>query len=340
MALALSLTPGVGGATYQTLVERFGTAARAFDAAIDPATRRDALRAADEAMLGAAAAGAALWVRGDEDYPPPLLDLTDPPPHLFALGDPTAAAAPAVAIVGTRHATAYGERATREIATALARAGVSVVSGLARGIDAAAHRAALAAGGRTVAVLGSGVDVPYPAAHASLHAEIAAHGLVLSEHAPGERAGAGAFTRRNRIIAAQASVTIVVEAGFKSGALITATHALDLGRTVAAVPGPIDAPQSAGANELLRDGAAVIATPADALALLGVRAPRPSRDASAAPLAPDEQAVWDALATGALDLDSVAARSRLPATRCLAAVTALELSGAIECALTGEIRRL
>jgi DNA processing protein len=106
------------------------------------------------------------------------------------------------------------------------------------------------------------------------------------------------------------------------------------------VPGPIDAPQSAGSNELLRDGAAVIATAADALALLGVSAPRPSRETSATPLEPDEQAVWDALSAGAVDLDRLAARSRLPATRCLAAVTALEISGAIECALTGEIRRL
>jgi len=213
------------------------------------------------------------------------------------------------------------------------------VSGLARGIDAAAHRAALAADGRTVAVLGSGIDVAYPAAHAQLHAEIAARGLVISEHPPGERAGAGAFPRRNRIIAALASVTIVVEAGFRSGALITASHALDLGRTVAAVPGPIDSPQSAGSNELLRDGAAVIATPADALALVGVMAPHATR-ATLADLSPDEQAVWDALAKGAADLDALATRSRLPATRCLAAVTTLELNGAIECALTGEIRRL
>ncbi|HET7457026.1 MAG TPA: DNA-processing protein DprA [Gemmatimonadaceae bacterium] len=309
------------------------------DAAVDAATRRAALVDAARALDDAADVGATLLLRGDALYPAALLDLSDPPPHLFALGDPRVADAPAVAIVGTRRATAYGERTAHEIATALARAGVAVISGLARGIDAVAHRAALDAGGRTVAVLGTGVDVAYPAAHAALHARIAGQGLVLSEHAPGERAGAGAFPRRNRIIAALASTTIVIEAGFKSGALITASHALDLGRTVAAVPGPIDAPQSAGANELLRDGAAVIASPADALALLGVSAPRAQR----VPLAdrpPDERAVLEALTSGALDIDSLAARARLPAVRCLAAVTALELSGAVDCALTGEIRRL
>ena len=339
-ALALALAPGVGARGYRQRAEAFESAAQAFRATVEAGLQPILRDEARQLCADGDRCGARLLLFGDADYPAPLTELFDPPPYLFTLGDLSVLARPCVAIVGTRRATPYGERVTTAIAGALAAAGVCVVSGMARGIDAAAHRAALAAGGRTVAVLGSGVDVPYPAAHASLHAEIVARGLVLSEHAPGERAGAGAFPRRNRIIAALASVTIVVEAGFKSGALITATHALDLGRTVAAVPGPIDAPQSAGANELLRDGAAVIATPADALALLGVRAPRPSRDASAAPLAPDEQAVWDALATGALDLDSVAARSRLPATRCLAAVTALELSGAIECALTGEIRRL
>lgn len=329
----------MGGATFQLLVERFGTAERALDEALSESARAGAWSAARSALRAAHAVGASLWLRGDRAYPATLLELPDPPPHLFGLGDVEVAAAPAVAIVGTRRATAYGERVTQELAGALARAGVAVVSGMARGIDAVAHRSALAAGGRTVAVLGTGVDVPYPAAHASLHAEIARRGLVLSEHPPGEKAGAGAFPRRNRIIAALASTTIVVEAGFKSGALITATHALDLGRTVAAVPGPIDASQSAGTNELLRDGAVVIASVADALALLGVAAPRQSR-VPAAERDPDERALLAALAAGPLDLDALSARSRLPATRCLAAVTALELSGAVECALTGEIRRL
>ena len=314
---------------------RFGSASHALDAVVPPASRTRVVDEAGRALSAAGSLGARVLVRGDEDYPPALLDLPDAPPVLFALGDLAMLRAPVVAIVGTRDCTAYAERVTREVAGALARAGVSVASGLARGIDGCAHAAALEAGGRTVAVLGTGVDIAYPAAHRALHRRIRERGLLLSEHLPGDRAHAGAFPRRNRLVAAVAGATIVIEAGAKSGALITAAHALELGRTVAAVPGPIDMPQSAGSNELLRDGATFIASVADALALVGATAPvrRPPE------LAPDELAVWDALARGALDADTLTARSGLPAARCLAAVTKLELAGAVECALTGEIRR-
>ena len=272
----------------------------------------------------------------DGAYPSALRDLPEPPATLWTLGDLSMLVPPVVAIVGTRRATPYGERIARELAAALARAGACIVSGLARGVDATAHRAALAEGGRTVAVLGTGVDVPYPVGHRALHAEIAARGLVLSERPPGSRAIRGCFPRRNRIIAALADVTIVVEAGMTSGALNTARHALELGRDVAAVPGPIDAPASVGSNALIRDGAIVIAAVADALALAGVT-PVVRR----ARIAPDgdERVVWDALARGALELDALVAATALPASRCLAAVTALELSGAVECELTGGIRR-
>jgi DNA processing protein len=273
----------------------------------------------------------------DADYPPPLRDLPHPPPHLWALGRwELAGASPIVAIVGTRDATPYGERVTRELGRALARAGACVVSGMARGIDATAHRAALNETGATIAVLGTGIDVPYPVGHRTLHGVIADRGLVIAESPPGTRAFRGCFPRRNRIIAALASVTIVVEAGVKSGALSTAEHALALGRTLAAVPGPIDVPQSEGANGLLRDGAIVIASVADAVALVGltptVRAPREFADA-------DVGAVWAALRCGPLDSDTLCVTSGLPAQRCMAAVTELELLGAVECTLTGVIRR-
>jgi DNA processing protein len=274
---------------------------------------------------------------GEEGYPPPLLDLRSPPRVLWAIGDPAVLKPPVVSIVGTRKATVYGERVTREIAGSLARAGACIVSGMARGIDGIAHIAALEAHGRTVAVLGTGVDIAYPAGHRPLHARIREQGLLLSEELPGAHAGPGSFPRRNRLIAALASVTIVVEAGVKSGAMSTVTHALELGRTVAAVPGPIDAPQSAGTNSLIRDGATVIADIADALQLVGLTPSIGRPDAEVATAA--ERAIWTALADGALDVDTLAARSGLPARDCLAAVTTLELSGAIECALTGEIRR-
>jgi DNA processing protein len=187
-------------------------------------------------------------------------------------------------------------------------------------------------------VLGTGVDVPYPVGHRLLHKAIGEHGLVLSENPPGTRAGQGAFPKRNRIIAALAPVTIVVEAGFRSGALNTAGQALELGRVVAAVPGPIDSDQSRGSNQLLRDGAVLIAAPDDALALLGVS---PRRGAEPPlPLLPDsEQKVWDAIAGGFVSTDDLPATTSLSIAECLAAITSLEIMGLIECSLAGEIRR-
>ena len=278
------------------------------------------------------------WTRDSADYPRELLDLHQPPSELFAIGSPAALAKPRVAIVGTRNSTAYGERITRSLTRALVRSGVSIISGMARGIDGAAHRTALEESGNTVAVLGTGIDVPYPAGHRQLHRAIAERGLVVSENPPGMRAHKGAFPKRNRIIAALAPVTIVIEAGFRSGALNTASQALELGRVVAAVPGPIDSEQSRGSNQLLRDGAVLIAAPDDALALLGISPPKELRPAI--PMLPDtEQKVWDALATGFTDIDSLPATTGQSIAECLAAVTSLEILGLVECSIAGELRR-
>jgi DNA processing protein len=276
------------------------------------------------------------WARGSENYPVELLDLSAPPAELYAIGRASALTKPRVAIVGTRNSTAYGERATRSLTRALVRAGVSIVSGMARGIDGAAHRTAIEAGGNTVAVLGTGIDVPYPAGHRQLHRSIGEHGLVLSENPPGATAHQGAFPKRNRIIVALAPVTIVVEAGFKSGALNTATQALELNRVVAAVPGPIDSEQSKGSNQLLRDGALMIASVEDALALLGVSAPK---DCPIPNLAENERRIWDSLGEGFIELDTLATKAQLTTPECLAAVTSLELMGLLECSAAGEVRR-
>jgi len=267
-----------------------------------------------------------------------LNDLQIPPAELYAIGGAAVLAKPRVAIVGTRNSTAYGERIARSLTRALVRAGVTVISGMARGIDGVSHRTALEEGGDTVAVLGTGIDVPYPVGHRQLHRAIAERGLVVSENPPGMKAHQGAFPKRNRIIAALAPVTIVIEAGFRSGALNTASQALELGRTVAAVPGPIDSDQSRGSNQLLRDGAVLIAAADDALTLLGISAPR---DASAPiPVLPDaEQKVWDALANGFAEMDSLPATTELSMSECLAAVTSLEILALVECSLAGEIRR-
>ncbi len=280
---------------------------------------------------------AAVVARADALYPASLRALEHPPHQIWARGRLEILHAPCVAIVGTRRATAYGERVTRELARALAQGGATVISGLARGIDAAAHRGALEASDATVAVLGTGLNVAYPKGHAALQEEIAQRGLLLSELNPDDPAHGGSFPNRNRIIAALATVTIVVEAGVRSGALITASHAIALGRTVAAVPGPIDVPQSLGSNELIRDGAVALTSVADALALLGLTAPIRLTDL---PIGGGERRLWDALADGASDLDTLCSRARLPAQQAMAALGALELRGLVECGLSGEIRRM
>jgi DNA processing protein len=273
---------------------------------------------------------------GESEYPAPLLDLPQPPRTIWYIGDLSVLQAPCVAIVGTRKCTAYGERMAREIASALARAGACVISGMARGIDGIAHVATLDVNGRTAAVLGTGVDIAYPPSHRALHARIAKAGLLLSELAPGAHSHGGSFPQRNRLIAALAHLTIIVEAPKKSGALGTAGHALELGRQVAVVPGPIDSPQSEGSNALFAQGAHPITCIADALSLLGLT---PAVRTLLDPEDPDQARVWRALREGPADLDTICHRASLPVQRCLAAVTALELSGSIECALTGEVRR-
>jgi DNA processing protein len=273
---------------------------------------------------------------GDPDYPEQLRNVEEPPERLWWIGDWSLTSRPLVAIVGTRRATGYGLRVTREIAGALARGGVCIVSGMALGIDAAAHQAALDAGGATIAVLGNGADVPYPRSHTRLHRAIVERGLVLSEMPPGARSHGGSFIRRNRIIAGLARLTIVVEAPIGSGALWTAKTASDLGRDLGAVPGQIDSPQSRGTNELVRDGAQAITSIDDALCLAGLA---PQRGAEPEPTDDVELRVWAALGDGAATLDELCARSSLPVAQCLSAVTVLELRGAVECALTGEIRR-
>ena len=270
------------------------------------------------------------------EYPARLRDLPAPPRTLWALGDRSTLRDPVVAIVGTRRATAYGERITRALAGGLAEAGACIVSGMALGIDGVAHRAALDAGGATVAVLGTGVDVPYPRAHLALYREIVEKGLVLSEMPPGAHSHKGSFPNRNRIIAALARLVIVVEAPVASGALITSRDALELNRDVAVVPGPIDSPQSEGSNLLMRDGAHPITSIEDAVTLAGLT---PKRIAGPQIDDATEMRVWAALANSAGSLDELCARAALPVSECLAAVTGLELRGAVECGLSGEIRR-
>jgi DNA processing protein len=275
---------------------------------------------------------------GSTEWPTELATIASPPKELHYVGDIGVLSRRCVAIVGSRQSTAYGERTARELSAALAAAGACIVSGMAFGIDAVAHRAALDAGGATAAVLGAGIDVVYPRSHRALYDDIARNGVVLSEFAPGTPGFPGCFPRRNRIIAGLCQLTIVVEAGAKSGALITAGDAAEFGRNVAAVPGAIDSPQSQGTNQLLRDGAHVIASIDDALALADLSSSTTSRPAPQ--LGADEAAVWDAIAQhSAATADAIITHTGWPASRALAALTQLEIQGLLECSAGGVIAR-
>lgn len=328
---------GFGAATTRAHLEMIRTDGRSIDDGIPAGVFMAARERAAGRLEAARRIGARCLIDGDKDYPDSLHSLEHPPVVLWLMGDIAIVQnRPTVSIVGTRACTPYGERVTRELGGALTRAGATIVSGMAVGIDAAAHRAALDEEGATAAVLGTGVDVPYPAGHRNLHRQIRDRGVLISESPPGASAIKGCFPRRNRIIAALGEATIVVEAGEKSGALNTAEHALAINRTLAVVPGPIDSPASQGSNVLLRDGAHAIAGVADALALVGLSQPRPAKVRLESP---QERTVWKALETPATDFDVLCARTGLPARACFETVTTLELRGLVECALTGELRR-
>lgn len=271
--LQLATTPGIGATLSERLIAHFGTPERAL-AAGDAAWQRLGVTAPARAKLAQnenpSLDAAKRWLAGDPNrhfitlehsaYPAPLADLDPAPPWLYALGDIDLLNRPAVAIVGSRNPTHAGLEASREFGHALAQAGLVVVSGLARGIDAAAHEGALEAKGMTIAVCGTGLDRVYPAIHRELAGRIAEQGLLLSEFSLGTLPARGNFPRRNRIIAGLCSATLVVEAARQSGSLITARLAAAAGRDVFALPGSIHNPLARGCHQLIRDGAKLVET--------------------------------------------------------------------------------
>lgn len=272
--LALRLTPGIGDRTSGRLLKVFPTAVDALRAGPDEFRKatgrarpsalasRDLLERSRSVLRRAGQEGMTVLGRTLPGYPLALEQLVDPPPILFARGNRDLLEGANVAVIGTRRATAGGRRFTRWLTQVLAREGVPVVSGLALGIDAEAHRGALEHGGATVAVLGTGLDRTSPPSHRRLQGAIVTEGgLLVSEFLPGVGAEPHHFPRRNRILAALSTGIVVVEAGERSGALITVDHGLDLGREIFAVPGPLNQPQSAGTNGLLRDGAWALTNP-------------------------------------------------------------------------------
>jgi DNA processing protein len=269
-------------------------------------------------------------------YPAALATIVDPPFVLWTRGVADALERPAVAMVGSRAASPYGLAVAEQLAADLAARGIVVVSGLARGVDSAAHRGALAGGGATVAVLGSGTDVIYPPEHASLAREIESTGLVLSELVPGTPPLPWFFPMRNRIISGLARAVVVIEAGEKSGSLITARLALDQGRDVLAVPGNVLSGRNRGAHALLRDGAKIVEGADDILDELGMtETALGSRFVDAGgtkrpPIARSEDPVLASLVAGEpADLDAIAERTGVPAARLLPRLFELELKGLV-----------
>jgi len=332
--VAARALPGVGDVAIATaLGQPHGVEQLIADR--DAAAQARAWAEADATIAAAQRIGAQIITLQHDGYPELVRELPDAPAVLYAHGVLATSHTPTVAIVGTRRASSYGLRVARAIATSCARAGVCVVSGLAEGIDGAAHEAALAAGGRTVAVLGTGVDVAFPRRHRELQSRIARDGLLLSELPPGVPGHGGAFPRRNRIIAALALLTIVVEAGERSGALITASCAMALGKRVAVVPNAIDVPSAFGSNALLRlNEVHALVSPDDVLEWLELRAqptPAPVLDGDAA-------SCWDALQHGADSLRGVAEYSGMSVRAVSVALSALEIEGLVVIEPTGRIR--
>ncbi|HJR49758.1 MAG TPA: DNA-processing protein DprA, partial [Gemmatimonadales bacterium] len=277
--VALALTPGIGPGRLHAILNACHTATGAFSAplaflrsipgltpAAATAVATGCAEVGAQAMERTERLGGRVLILEDLEYPALLRDIPEPPPVLFALGDLSLLERPAVAIVGSRDHTPYGGEVARAVAWAAGSAGLTVVSGMARGLDAVAHDAALDAAGGTIGVLGNGLGVVYPAANARLYRRVAERGLLLTEFPPGEKPTAGSFPRRNRLISGLARVTVVVEAADGSGALITAATALEQGRDVMVVPGNITSPCSVGANRLIRDGAEPLLDASDLLA--------------------------------------------------------------------------
>ena len=344
--LTLCLIPGVGPRTRQALLQQFADAEAILSASADQLRRVPGVGPQICARIVAARHqidvdgelricqqhGIDIITETDPRYPRLLREIPDPPGVLFWRGEPHMDDQLAVAIVGTRRATHYGLRQAERLSAGLSRAGLTIVSGMARGIDAAAHRAALRAGGRTIAVLGSGVVNVYPPEHVELANAIRASGSVISELPPLQKPMSGTFPQRNRLISGLSLGVLVVEAAGRSGALISASHAAVQGREVFAVPGPADSRTSRGCHRLIRDGAKLVESVEDVLEELGplVEAvPRSDgtvvRHPAELQLNEQERMVLNAIETEPTQIDNIVRTTNLPVNRVLATISVLEI---------------
>jgi DNA processing protein len=344
-AVQLSMIPGIGPLTQRNLLERFGSAGSVLRAppselrqvqgvgsqlsqAISTSRRSNVI---DEIKRCQTNDIRIVHMQG-ETYPRMLREIYDPPGVLYVRGELKPQDHLAIAIVGTRHATLYGRQQAERLGGALARAGLTIVSGLARGIDAAAHQGALEAGGRTIAVLASGVLNIYPAEHKELAENIVRNGALISEASTLSKPRPGSFPRRNRLITGISLGVIVVEAAPRSGALLTATHASEQGREVFAVPGRVDSRASRGCNRLIRDGAKLVESADDVLEELGPlveAAPQEDGRVVHRPaelqLNDQERAVLDAIESDATNIETIVTTTGLPVHRVLSTISVLEM---------------
>jgi DNA processing protein len=341
--VGLNLVKGIGSARFEALMAHFGSPQAAWEAPAQqlssiglPAPVLDALlevrRTVDLEQIWdqIQARGITLITLKDEHYPARLKQIDQPPPVLYALGELNSQDDWAVAVVGTRRVTHYGRQVAEEVAAFLAQNGVTVVSGLARGVDSIAHQAALDAGGRTIAVLGSGVDQIYPAENRRLAVEVTQRGAVLSDYALGTPPEAGNFPPRNRIIAGLSIAVVVVEAGERSGASITANFALEQGREVFAVPGSIYSPQSKGTNRLIRNGAHPLLAPEDLLEALNLSMVTEHQKARVVlPANAVEAAIFEVLGHEPVHVDQIGQQAKLPIEQVSATLTLMELKGMV-----------
>ena len=334
---------GIGAARLQALLDYFGDIRTAWrapahdlrQAGLDRRSLNNLLKARDkldlDAQLGRLAkAGAHVLTWDDSDYPPNLRQVFNAPPVLYVRGRIETRDEWAVAIVGTRRASVYGKEATRMMASGLALAGVTIVSGMARGIDTVAHRTCLDAGGRTIAVLGCGVDVVYPHENARLVTEIVERGAVVSEYALGTRPEASNFPPRNRIISGLALGTVVAEAGMSSGARITADFAAEQGRDVFAVPGNIFNRGSQGTNQLIQQGAKLVCNVTDILEELNLT--MVSEQAQVRAVIPEnktEAILLDRLSAEPVHVDELRRAVQLPIAQVSSTLALMELKGMV-----------
>jgi DNA processing protein len=341
--VGFNMVKGIGSVRFKMLLDAFGDPEAAWNASPEALlevglsrkvvesfqrVRKDVSLEQVSDRLNSLSVQVITWE--DDTYPHHLKEIDQPPPVIYLRGNLLPEDEWAVAVVGTRKVTAYGRQVTEEVASALARNGVTIVSGLARGVDSIAHQAALNAGGRTLAVLGNGVDRVYPPENRKLATQIMEHGALVSDYALGTPPDGVNFPPRNRIISGLSMATIVVEAGDTSGALITASFAVEQGRDVFAVPGNINAPQSRGTNRLIRDGAQPLLNPQDVLEALNLTMATEYQAVRVAlPSDPVESKLYQLLSHEPKHVDEIRAQANMPIETVSATLVMMELKGMV-----------